>query len=239
MNRLVLGVSAAVTLTFHPVFAAGECTGPGTICAEYDAAAYVILARVSQVVPSLDDLPLGPIQPQTVTFDVIEDFKGSASGTAMLAFDPAAADARIFSPGETVLAYIRATSERGIWSAACSRTRQVSLNDAELIALRRLATRTLGGSVEGTLVEPLSPRPPGGPPDVDSGPLRITAQALDAPGMATASMPSPGYFLFGWLSPGSYRLRVESPASVPIVRDIVVGEHARCVTLPPLTIRPR
>ena len=62
------------------------CTGPGTICAEFDASVYVFLAKVIQVTPSPEDdhRQIGPMRPQVVQFDVLEDFKGTAGGTATL-----------------------------------------------------------------------------------------------------------------------------------------------------------
>jgi hypothetical protein len=198
----------------------------------------VFVARVTQVVPT-DDQPLGPVLAQTVTFTVIEDFKGTAGGSATLTFDPAAPDARVFTPGETVLVYARPTADRSLWFAGCSRTRRVGTNDPELETLRRLQIGQRGGSLEGTLVVPANRRPPAVAHDASLDELRLSAQALDGSETFTILSQSSGYFLFPWLRPGVYRLRFESPRFVPVVRDVVVGDDARCQTLEPIAVRPR
>src|ERR1043166_7731055 len=104
--RRAVWLIALATIGWVPRLPAAPCA-PGTICAEYDAAAMVFLARVAQVVPENADFPLGPLRPQTVTFDVIEDFKGTAGSGTTLAFDPGAAGARPFSNREGVLVFAR------------------------------------------------------------------------------------------------------------------------------------
>jgi len=114
------------------------CSPIGTACAEFDAAGLVFLGRVTDASPPIEDNPIGPLRPQTVTFDVIESFKGAA-GNAALTFDPAEPGARLFSSGETVLVYARRRGDRGYWFAGCSRTRRVTPEDPELATLRQLA----------------------------------------------------------------------------------------------------
>lgn len=124
----------------------------------------MFLARVT---PEADDRQVGPLRPQTVTFDVIEDFKGTAGSGAILTFDPAAADARVFSAGETVL-----------------------------VALRQLQAGSRGASLEGTLHIPASSRPPAAARAADLGNLPLSLQAMDGSDtIVLASQPS-GYFLF-------------------------------------------
>jgi hypothetical protein len=218
--------------------ASAQCQGPGTICAEYEAAAMVFLARVSQVTP-IDDRQLGPILLQTVTFEVIEDFKGTAGGSATLTFDPAAPDARVFSTAETVLVYVRTTANRSVWFAGCSRTRRVTPDDAELVTLRQLQNGNRGGSVEGTLLVPANVRPPAVLRHASLENLQLSVQALDGSETFLVSSQASGYFLFPWLRPGAYRIRLEAPELVPVVRDVVIGESAPCRTLDPMAVRPR
>lgn len=215
------------------------CAGPGTICAEYDAATLVFLARVASVSPELDERQVGPIRPQTVTFDVIEDFKGTAGSGATLPFDPAASDARMFVEGETVLVYAKPTQDKSVWFAGCSRTRRVAMDDAELITLRQLQIRLAGASLEGTLHVPASPRPPAVPKTFDLTNLPVSLQALDGTGTVIVASHGSGYFLFPWLKPGTYRLRFEPAGYVPVIRDIVVGDRSRCQVLEPIFVRPR
>lgn len=232
----LLGLLLATLCVGHP---STECQGPGTTCAEYAASPLVFLGRVTQVSPDADDRALGPLLPQTVTFDVLEDFKGTAGGGASLTFDPAAPDARVFSTGETVLVYARGTPNQTIWFAGCSRTRRVAPDDPEITTLRQLRSGVRGASVEGTLQIPAMRRPPAAPLNADLGNLPLSLQALDGSETVVAASQSSGYFLFPWVRPGTYRLRFESAAFVPVVRDITIPENARCQTLEPIAVRPR
>lgn len=236
MRQWLFGLALAALHFGHP---SAECQGPGTICAEYDAAPLVFLGRVSQVTPEVNDREIGPLRPQTVTFEVIEDFKGTAGGGTTLTFDPAAADARVFSEAETVLVYAHPGADRSLWFAGCSRTRRVTPDDAELVTLRQLQNRDRGGSLEGTLQIPPSTRPPAAPRAADLGNLPLNLQALDGSGTVLVFSQASGYFLVPWVKPGLYRLRFDSPSFVPVVRDVAVGERGRCQTLEPIAVRPR
>jgi hypothetical protein len=218
--------------------ASAECQGPGTVCAEYGAAGMVFLARVTEVSPE-DDRQLGPVLHQSVAFEVIEDFKGTAGGSVVVTFDPAAPDARPFVARETVLVYARRIANTALWFAGCSRTRRVAPDDLELTTLRQLQTGSRGAGLEGSLVVPANNRPPAAARDASLGNLRLSIQALDGSETFTILSQSSGYFLFPWLRPGVYRLRFESPRFVPVVRDVVVGDDARCQTLEPIAVRPR
>src|SRR3954470_6055733 len=105
----LLAVIALAWLQAPAADAPKGCTGPGTICAEFDASSYVFLAKVIQVTPTPEDdhRQIATMRPQIVMFDVLEDFKGTAGGTATLTFDPAAPDARTFETDETVLVYAK------------------------------------------------------------------------------------------------------------------------------------
>ena len=217
------------------------CAGPGTICAEFDASSYVFLAKVMLVTPSPEDdhRQIGALRPQIVQFDVLEDFKGTAGGTATLTFDPAAPAARVFSADETVLVYAKRTQDRSVFFAGCSRTRRVALDEPELGTLRQLQSQISGGSIEGRFELPANRRPPALAPNHDLGLLPISIQALDGSGVYSVTSEPSGYFLIPWLKPGTYRLRFEPAGYVPFVRDVVVTARLRCFTLPPIPVRPR
>jgi hypothetical protein len=233
------GFLLASLLALGATDAFAQCQGPGTVCAEYDTATYVFFARVSQVSPDPDDRTLGALVPQNVTFDVIEDFKGTAGGATILTFDQSSAGARLFSVGEIVLVYARSTRENSIWFAGCSRTRRTTAEDPELETLRQIRGRTRGGSLEGNLMIPANRRPPALAPEANLANVTISLQALDgSETLAALSQPS-GYFLFPWLKPGVYRLRVESPELASVIQDVTIGETARCQTLNPISVRPR
>jgi hypothetical protein len=211
--------------------------GSGSVCGEFDRHPVVFVGTVTQASPEADDHALGPLRPQIVNFQVIEDFKGASGSSTTLQFDPAAANARVFSSGETVLVY--ALRSGTLSFAGCSRTRRVTLDDPELVTLRQLHALIPGGSIEGTLELPADPRPPAAPRNADLANLQLTAQALDGSGIMSISSQAGGSFLFPWLRPGEYRVRFVSPLFVPIVRDVVVTETTRCLTLPPIAVRPR
>src|SRR5436190_21494322 len=82
--------------------AAAQAAGcaPGTICAEFDESILVFYARVAQVTPDDEDQRrlIGPLRPQVVNFEVLEDFKGTVGGTATLSFDPLTPNGRTFVP---------------------------------------------------------------------------------------------------------------------------------------------
>jgi hypothetical protein len=238
-HRWLALVILCVTFCAARPAAQAECA-PGTVCADYANATVVFVARVSYVSPAEDDRSLGPLIPQTVTFDVIEDFKGNAGAAASLLFDSSAPGARVFSVGETVLVYARpAAGDRSLSFAGCSRTRRIAADDPELTTLRQLRASSRGGSIEGVLQAPASAQPPAPPHNVDLGNLPLTLQPLDgAETIVVLSQPS-GYFLFPWLRPGTYRLRFEAGAFVPVVRDITIAETAGCKTLDPIVVRPR
>jgi hypothetical protein len=211
----------------HPAVALAQC-GPGTVCADYTSANAVFFGRVAQVSPPAEDRTVGQLLLQTVTFDVIEDFKGTAGGGISMSFDPAAQDARLFAAGEVVLVYAR-RGER-VWFAGCGRTRQVTPDEPELITLRQLQLGTRGGSLEGMLQPLEGARPPALPRNFDLGRARITVQSMDNPETFEIFTQPTGYFLVPWLKPGTYRIRLESPALAPVVRDVTIGDSSRCVT---------
>jgi hypothetical protein len=239
-SRWMIGLVLAVVCAGHPeaqTQAEGPC-GPGTICADYDAADYVFVARVSQVTPSPDDRSVGPLLNQTVTFDVIEDFKATAGSGATLSVNPAARDARLFTPGETVLVYAKRV-ERSLVFAGCSRTRRVRLDEPELLTLRQLQLDARGSSLEGALQISPNVRPPALPRSADLGNVQISVQPMDGSDTVVVRTEPSGYFLVPWLRPGAYRLRMDSPALAPAVRDIVIADKTRCQTVDGLFARPR
>jgi hypothetical protein len=211
--------------------------GPGTICADYDAADYVFYARVAQVTPSLDDRTVGPLLNQTVMFEVIEDFKATAGSGATLMVNPTVPDARLFTPGETVLVYARRV-DRTLVFAGCTRTRRVRPDEPEFTTLRQLQLDSRGSSLEGALQISTNARPPALPRSADLGNVQISLQAMDGSDTIVVRTEPSGYFLFPWLKPGAYRLRVEAPALAPAVRDIVIGDKGRCQSIDGLFARP-
>jgi len=239
MRLVAAAVVVAAAAAFDGRLSAVQQCSPGSVCAEYDAAGLVFVGRVTQVLPAAEDRQLGLLLHETVTFDVIEDFKTTAGVATMLELDPAAAGARLFSEGETVLVYARRTSHPDLWFAGCSRTRRVSPEDLELVTLRQLAARVNGASLEGSLEVSANPRPPAPPRNVDLANLQLTAQAMDGTGTVTISTQPGGYFLFPWLKPGTYRIRFDSPLYARYVRDVTIGERSRCQNLDPITVRPR
>jgi hypothetical protein len=239
-RRCVIGLVLAVLSAGHlkaQTQAQGSC-GPGTICADYDAADYVFVARVAQVTPSPDDRTVGPLLNQTVTFEVIEDFKATAGSGATLVVNPSTPDARLFTPGETVLVYAKRI-DRTLVFAGCSRTRRVRLDEPEFIALRQLQLDTRGSSLEGALQISANARPPALARGADLGNVQISLQAMDGSDTIVVRTEPSGYFLFPWLRPGTYRLRVDSSALAPAVRDVVIGDKTRCQTVDGLFARPR
>jgi hypothetical protein len=228
-----------VLLAAFAVPASAQCKGQGTVCAEFDASPLVFYGRVTQASPSPEEQPLGPLLPQVVNFEVLEDFKGTAGGAASLTFDAAMPGQRFFTPGETVLVYARQTPDRSSWFAGCSRTRRVPPEDPELTTLRQLRSQVRGGSVEGTLEVAPARRPPAVPLGVDLGNLPIVIQAIDGTETVSITTQAGGYYLIPWLRPGRYRLRFDAPAFEAVLRDIVVAETGRCQTIDPIIVRPR
>ncbi len=239
-SRWGIGLLLAVLGVGHPAAQTGAQTpcGPGTICADYDAADYVFVARVSQVTPSLDDRTVGPLLNQTVMFEVIEDFKATAGSGATLMVNPTVPDARLFIPGETVLVYAKRI-DRTLVFAGCTRTRRVRLDEPEFITLRQLQLDTRGSSLEGALQISANARPPALPRGADLGNVQISLQAMDGSDTLVVLTEPSGYFLFPWLKPGAYRLRVEASALAPAVRDVVIADKGRCQTVDGLFARPR
>ena len=237
LSALASGPAVAQRTTPAVGAADGSSCGPASVCQEFDSHPVVFVGTVVQVTPDPDDRSPGALRPQTVAFQVSEDFKGASGSSTTLAFDPAAGGARVFSNGETVLVYARRDGSN--WFAGCSRTRRVLPDDPELVTLRQLQGLIPGASIEGTLELPDNPRPPAAARSTDLANVPLTAQALDGAGTVSISSQPGGSFLFPWLRPGAYRIRLESPTFVPIVRDIIVAEKSRCVTMAPMTIRPR
>jgi hypothetical protein len=243
--HLIIVVWALSALGSAPAVARRDTTppqdssscGPGTICAEFDKHAVVFVGTVVQASPETYDRSIGPLRPQVVNFQVIEDFKGTTGGGVTLQFDPTVADGRLFSTGETVLVY--ASRAGASWFAGCTRTRRVTLQEPELVALRNLHALTPGGTIEGTLELPANSRPPAPALNVDLGNLPLTAQALDGSTTVSIVTSPAGTYVFPWLTPGTYRIRFDSPTFVPAVRDVVVADKSRCVTMPAISVRMR
>jgi hypothetical protein len=222
-----------------PGVSTASLCGPGSVCAEYEASLAVFVGRVSLVSPHADDRTVGPMVAQAVTFEVIEDFKGSVGGGTSMTFDPAAPGARTFTLGENVLVYAKRSSDGTNWFAGCSRTRRVELTEPELITLRQLQRGTRGGSVEGWLQIPNNPRPPVLPQNTDLSRAQISLQPFDGAETIIVTTQPTGYFLFPWLRTGTYRLRLESPGLAPFIRDVIVGDTTRCQTVDIIPARPR
>jgi hypothetical protein len=232
-------VFAAATALVTAVPAFGVCSDVGSVCAEFDRSRAVFFATVTHLTPDEDDRKPGVRRPRSVTFQIIEAFKGVTAGELTLAFQPTVSGDRPFSTGEAVLVYAARTNAEGLWFAACSRTRRITADDPELVALRQLMARAPGGALEGSLEIPEASRPPSLPPTTDLSNLQLTADSLDGqPTLSISTLPG-GRFMFPWLPPGRYRIRFESDPYVPVVRDIVIGARNRCLDLEPISVRPR
>src|SRR4051794_27598719 len=113
----LLGVSAG---RVQPAPAPPACAEAGTLCPEFYTPPIVFIGTVTDASPEFaEDDPAPKRRPQTVSFDVIEGFKGTASGAETLVIDPADPEQRVFANGETVIVYAKRSGGRNapaLWS---------------------------------------------------------------------------------------------------------------------------
>jgi len=166
-----------------------------------------------------------------VQFRILERFKGSPGDDMSLALSPSSAEFS-YVKGQRVLVYtnrvadtfVRA-SPRGAWSTQCTRTRQVSLSDSELLVLRALHDNRPGGFIDGYVQIP-EPLQADRPPD-----FRVVVRR-DGAVVSETRADAAGRFRTKWLAPGKYVLSVQRPSPGPENRrEVVVSAESRCIRL--------
>lgn len=210
-----------------------ECVTAGSICQEFDRSEIVFLGSVTK----LDWDPLidrnGPLRPQAATFHVLQGFKGVSTADLTLGL-ASGGEQRLFSAGERVLIYAqRSTSVAGRWSTACSRTRDASETDPEVLALRNLGARAEGTVVESSAWPETIPDPHT-PPDLSG--LRVTAKSPATTVVTSIRSNSGGQFTL-WLVPGRYTVTVSGPGYAASSTEVVVTGSTRCVTASAFVLR--
>jgi hypothetical protein len=198
--------------------AVAECVNVGGRCADFERAARVFLADVMKAEG----------EPQTVTFNVIEAFKGVQPGQLVMTFTTIVEDAR-FQAGTRVLAFT------ATHSAVCTRTHVVTDDDADLAWVRARVAKTSGAEVHGLIRF-----------DVPKGELShakySATLSLWRDAAVIATLPADVHaswdeYDFGWQPPGRYVVRAEKTPDL-LEGEVAFGVPAwgPCVEVPPLTL---
>ena len=213
MAVIVMGLSAPRAWS--------ECPAPSSICLEYERATLVFVGDVRSVRQgSSKPRDLEPIH---VSFRVVEGLKGEAAADLRFDLLPSTEDFT-YGAGQRVLVY--ATRRGAQWSTVCSRTRAVTLDDAEVISARALRDSRPGGLVYGAL--PISVSAPDGSDRAPDATRREAAALVD---VTTDNL---GRFETHWLDPGRYMLMVRNAKRAVILqREISVAARSGCIPLIP------
>jgi hypothetical protein len=203
-----------------PDVAWSSCPATGSMCAAYERATLVVVADVQSVQPDV-----GPTRAGVVThvqFRILRGFKGSLGRERDLSLNPSSEEFS-YVKGQRVLVYADRVGKT--LSTACTRTRQVSLTDSEVLALLALHEQQDGGVIDGGVATRALLR---------AGRARDVRVVLRREGAVISEMRTDvaGRFQTGWLTPGTYVLSV--PGSTPgaeVRREVVVPRELGCISL--------
>ena len=189
-------VALVVVFLLCPVAARGSCAVPGSVCSALTEAELVFVGDVTAV-----ERQSGPadVALMNVRFRIIERFKGGTGSTQSLAIAPSSEESVQYREGQRILVYTR--RYRNAWFTACTRTREVKLDDAELGELRVL------GQQRGPVVVGDVRRLNGSP----AGHVRVVVR-LGSSIVATSVTDAAGRYEIAWLTPGRYTVAVDGPS---------------------------